>query len=83
MKQLRVVIKASRGLQKALKPACTQRGKPLRLTARCVQAFDCLLWEPFEVGCNTRALLGPFLYVKNKLVNERNRKMKLYSVKFR
>ena len=55
--------------------------KLLRLVARCVGVFDCLLWEPFEVGCNTRALLGPILYVKNKLVNGLNRKMKLYTVK--
>ena len=64
MKQSRVVIKASRGLQKALKSACTQRGKPLRLVARCAEVFDCLLWEPFEVGCNTRALWGPFFMSK-------------------
>lgn len=64
MKQSRVVIKASRGLQKALKPACTQCGKPLRLVAHCVEVFDCLLWELFEVGCNTRALWGPFFMSK-------------------
>lgn len=77
MKQSRVVIKASRGLQKALKPACTQRGKPLRLVAP--------VWK-FLTACygnlsRLAAIQGPFLYVKNKLVNERNRKMKLYIVK--